>query len=859
MMNRSHALVLAMLTFFFTHAFSVDAEAQPTSQGPAQGTSGAGVQQNTGSFATFPGTVRLMGRKAPKHAIPLYPDPPNLRPAAAPLGSNEQDDLTRLLQAPGQVSAPGLISNFQGPGFTGFIPPDPIVAVGPNHIMPLVNSDFHIYDKTGTLLQTIDAEVWYNGLVANNGAFDPKIIYDHFADRWVMVWLSSDFSTFSWILVSVSDDADPNGAWCNWALQADLNGSTAAGNAADYQGLGYDQNAVYVVPNQFNFSTGFFDYAKIRILPKTTLYDDLCPAIAWTDFWDLRDPDVTAAAVATVRPALTFGAPGVEYLMNDSPFLTGTTMTVWTLANPVGPTPTLTAQNVAVTTRELPPDADQMGSTAGSTDINIGGPRIRNVVYRGGSLWTAHSVADASGQFARARYVRIDVSGAPSVLEDVSFGSDNCWLYYPAITADVNSNMTMVYSQSCTNEFAGVHYTGRATTDPGVQPSALLKAGEAFYELVDGSGRNRWGDYSGIAVDPVDDRLVWIYGEYAETPGAIDLWGTWVGQVSSRAIGDANDDGNVDVADVTLVVEYVLEITPLPVDPLDFTAADCAANANIDIGDIVCITDIILSPIVASAAVPIGAINPAELRLTRAGDDHPLRQIAGSNAVMLEADVGPGIAGLQARIKYDPTRVRLRAPVVAEGAAGFVLASNDLGGELLLVLYNPIGRTLDPGEGPLVWIPFEEIRPLSLGEDDAIELVSVLLADRGGNVASVAIGQASLVEAPPTEFRLSEPYPNPVGSSGTRLELEIPLGIGPSLSGARGGSGTGSVRVQVEVYNVRGQLVRKVMDEPLRPGRHSIQWDGRTDNGAFVSSGLYVMRVIAGSFNETRKLIVATP
>ncbi len=46
------------------------------------------------------------------------------------------------------------------------------------------------------------------------------------------------------------------------------------------------------------------------------------------------------------------------------------------------------------------------------------------------------------------------------------------------------------------------------------------------------------------------------------------------------------------------------------------------------------------------------------------------------------------------------------------------------------------------------------------------------------------------------------------------------------------------------------------MNTDLLPGRHTIEWDGRTDRGGVVGAGLYVLRVRAGTFNATRKLIV---
>ncbi|HSG80753.1 MAG TPA: FlgD immunoglobulin-like domain containing protein, partial [Gemmatimonadota bacterium] len=814
-------------------------------QGPAQGTSSPGSLQSTGSFPVVPPSLPFEDQRAPKHYIELLPDPGGQPPALGPLGSNEQDDLSRLLfRAPG-VRAPGLVSDFQGITQTSFIPPDPIVAAGPNHLMALVNTAFAIFNKTGTNLQQINARQWFANVSPGNNAFDPKVFYDHFADRWVMVWIAGDFSTYSEILISVSDDADPTGDWCNFALRGDLNGSTSDSTGVDYQGVGFDENAVYVVPNQFRWSNGFFAYVKLRIVPKSSLYDAGCPAVTWTDFWDLRDPVAASVPVATVRPAQTFGTPGVEYLMNDSRFEPGTNMTLWSLTNPLNPSPTLSAVAVSTTARSAPPDADQLGGS--STLIDVGGNRVRNVVYRDGSVWTAHSVADASGLYARARYVRIDVMG-PTVLEDVAFGSDGCWLYYPAITADANNNMVMVYNQSCTDEYIGIRYTGRTPADVALQPSATLKAGEANYVRTGGDGRNRWGDYNGVAVDPADGNRVWLFAEYAASPSS--RWGTWFGQVIPRTLGDINDDDNINVADLVLLVDFVLERdTP---DPLEFISADCTPDGTLDIGDIVCLVNLILgaAPTPLLAAAP-AASNAGELaRLSEAAAD----PITGQRTVLLEAELGAGVAGLQARIAYDPGRVRPGAPLLIPRGAGLELVTHDLGDELILLIYGPSGETLAGGEGPLVRLPVQSLA--GSGEDElAIELMQVRLANRSGQVRQAAVGAVALT-ALPARFRLSEPSSNPVGRSGTSLELEIPEPIGPAFYGD-GAAAPGAVRVVVEIFNVRGQKIRTVLAEDLVAGKHTIRWDGRSDRGELVGAGLYVLRARAGAAVETRKLIVS--
>jgi len=860
MVRRTRVLAVVALFTVIAGVGPAPAVAQ-VFQGPAQGTSAPGMQALTTAFPAAPAQVQRSYERPPPHTVPLLPDPASMMRPLAPVGFNEQDDPAGLLPPVPGTMAPTVITDFPGITMTSSVPPDPIIAAGPNHLMPLVNRDFAIFDKTGNNLKQIHAPDWFAAVAPGNNAFDPKVVYDHFDDRWVMVWLAVNTSNqTSNILVSVSDDSDPNGTWCNWALPGNQNGSTVVSNWSDYQGLGFDENAVYVVPNQFSFSGGF-DYAKIRILPKTTLYDGTCPAITFTDFWDLRDPANTGgqnAKVFTVRPAVTFGTPGTEYLINDSPFVSGTFMTLWEITDPLSASPGLTGTNVATTARDIPPDADQLG---GSTVlIDVGGPRVRNLVFRNGSVWTAHSVADATGQFARARYVRIDVTG-PSVLEDVSFGVDGCWLYYPAVTADLNNNMTMVYTRSCTDEYASVRYTGRTAADPGLQPSAELKAGEANYEIAVGNPpRNRWGDYSGVAVDPAAPDRIWVFGEYAETPvSGSDQWGTWIGQTALRALGDVNNDGTVDVGDLVLLVDFILEIqTPTPDEEF---FADCTRDTGLDIGDVVCLVDTILqttpaAPLAAAIVPSSAASGPLQARLSVTTG----ATAAAGRTVLLELDDAGGIAAAHARIAYDPARLRIGEPQLGVGADGFSLASHDDGnGELGLVLYSLERKELQPGAGPLVRIPVTPLGGEAAGEPE-LEVRDLFLADRSGRVTSVMSTRATLT-ALPGKFRLGEIIPNPIRpASPARLELDIPETVAPALSGSAGARGPGgSVRVRVDVYNVRGQRIRTVMDSDLLPGQHTIEWDGRNARGGLVGSGLYVIRVSAGrEFTATRKLIVSS-
>jgi hypothetical protein len=397
-------------------------------------------------------------------------------------------------------------------------------------VIQAVNSSFRITTKDGAELLTTTFDSWWSVVAPGADPFDPKVLYDQHHDRWVLVALDLRTSTReSWYLLSTSQTSDPTGPWCTWALDADLDGSTPSANWADYPGVGLDDQAVYVTSNQFSFDEIFGlvlpRYAKLRILPKAQLYDNSCASISWSDFWDMRNPG--GFPVFTLQPAHTFGAPGKEYLVNAWTPVLGTDVTLWSVESPVL-APNLTQEGaLPVGFYSLPPDAEQLGT---SERIDTGTANLLNAVYRNGSLYTTQTVA-CFVLGACARYLVIDVAG-PTVRVNETYGAPGFYYYYPAILPDSMGNMVTVFNRSSASEFAGIRYSRRRTTDPTFQASATLKAGEASHVKRDDISRNRYGDYNGVALDPIDTNRVWIYSEF---PAPANDWGTWVGELDSTS------------------------------------------------------------------------------------------------------------------------------------------------------------------------------------------------------------------------------------------------------------------------------------------------------------------------------------
>jgi hypothetical protein len=182
-------------------------------------------------------------------------------------------------------------------------------------------------------------------------------------------------------------------------------------------------------------------------------------------------------------------------------------------------------------------------------------------VKRNGSLWTAHAISDpAVDGEAVVRWYQFDVtafsgSGAALIQSgNVDAGPDiHTWM--PHINIDAAGNMGVGFSIGGPSQYAAIGYTGRLAGDPlgMTRPVRTAHAGSGNYQKLDGIGRNRWGDYSGLAIDP-DGCTFWQFHEY---PTASNTWQTFVSafQVdpclaapfanagSDQSVTDANGDG----------------------------------------------------------------------------------------------------------------------------------------------------------------------------------------------------------------------------------------------------------------------------------------------------------------------------
>jgi FlgD Ig-like domain/Cep192 domain 4 len=496
-------------------------------QGPANGSIPGGVIVNTDNFFAespegYPGPV-FKDEEAEKQPVPSLPDPVNLPKPAGAAGSNYFQDpsIDHLVDAPPPIT----IGDFagMGQGVAAGFPPDPYLAVGPDHLIQVINTSFRICTKTGETIKTISFQSWFATTISNVSYSDPKVHYDHFAGRWIMTILTYNTTMqVAYDMISVSDDSDPIGVWYNWAIPSHLNGTTNSGTFGDYPGLGFDNQALYITSNHFTFP-GAYQFAKIRIIGKAQLYANTAGPVTWTDFWNVTD--LTGNDVIGIRPCVIHGSPNEYYLVATPRFVTRTYFTLYRLTSPLS-APSLTAVSVACAAWTAAPNANQLGGSSLLIDGGGSNGGLRNEpIYQDSSVWVIRSVASGSGnQYSSVAYVRINTL-TNTASEDVAFGADGFWYTWPALQVDRDKNIAITFSRSGLTEYMGAGMTWRLDADPlGLRPTILFRPGNGNY-VVNAGGRNRWGDYMGLGLDPSDRNNFWMLTEYAE---ATNTFGDWV-------------------------------------------------------------------------------------------------------------------------------------------------------------------------------------------------------------------------------------------------------------------------------------------------------------------------------------------
>lgn len=428
-------------------------------------------------------------------------------------------------QAHAQTATIGL--NFTGTtreNTSTFNPPDSMGAVGPGHIVEILNGQYAVYDKaTGNELTKVSLNDFWDA--AGSGfdgefAFDPRVVYDPFAQRWYATSVDNVREANN-ILIAVSDSANPLDGWAGFKIDSDTNDD----RWADFPQLGYNADGVVVNANMFAVSGSGAIGTQVSsvVVSKSDLINNASPTFTLIE-------DVTVATGSSAQPMVDLDNVGGDLLMFSAKFSStrGNLLGLSQVLNPGSATPTV-APLFTLNYDDFADiaNADQPGPKA---NLNSGSDRIRTSVVRiNGSYWGVRSGADPVTGNAGVQWFEL---GGPfnQIIQEGFISHDDLDLIYPSIAVNAFGEVVIAMTGSSETQFAS-SYAVVGLPDVGGHMFGdliLLKAGVSDFERLDSQGRNRWGDYSSTVVDPTNPHHFWTFQEFVV---GTDQWGIQITQL----------------------------------------------------------------------------------------------------------------------------------------------------------------------------------------------------------------------------------------------------------------------------------------------------------------------------------------
>ncbi|MHC4944377.1 MAG: hypothetical protein ACYTG7_15280 [Planctomycetota bacterium] len=400
---------------------------------------------------------------------------------------------------------------FLGITNTGWTPPDPHIAVGPDHVVGMTNGAIAFFDKAGN--KTFQDEIedsygFWGTLGATWFVFDPEVIYDPHSRRFMaMACERTDVGGggSSYFLLAVSDDADPNGSWHKYRLNVTSQGG---GGDIDSPNIAVDDDVVYLTADFFQGGQKYLIY----MLKKAPLLIGSAPTIT---------RDLLIQGTQSHGIPVVYGSASAMYLIEHFESSSNTTVRLHAINDPLG-TPSLVNHTLTVPSYSPPEAPPQMGTTNKPWTFDS---RFWSCVYRNGSLWAAHHQGSSR---VMARWYEIDMgdwpnSGTPALVQsgDIDPGS-TVRSFFNSISVDEFNNALMCFARSSPTEYISVSRAYREAGDPlgTMLHLDMAKVSNGPYTYY-----SRWGDYSAVGVDPRDDGTFWYMHEYSPDPNS---WNTWI-------------------------------------------------------------------------------------------------------------------------------------------------------------------------------------------------------------------------------------------------------------------------------------------------------------------------------------------
>lgn len=439
------------------------------------------------------------------------------------------------------------ISQYDGASFgRNFIPPDTMGAVGRTQYFETSNGAYAVFDKyTGQRLSlTSDVAFWAAaGQTGANG--DSRVMYNAAASRWIAISFGASTAD---IQIAISDTDNALGSWQSTKFTG------FAGGVADYPTLALDNNAVYIGTNNF---TSSFQGTTLNVIPLASLFGNGAPSVTGMKQFSTAFPgtfedrgfalqgvnSTSGGSTGKVLAASLFNYDSLGFTVNN---LNSTDESGATLG-------AVNYLGQAAFQSPGPGRQPSVAIAANQRVIATLDERISSSVYEvNGRIYMVNTVDDLTDGLdeSRVRYTILDANTF-AILDEGNIGEAGYDYYQGSIAVNEFGEVAIGYNRSgldpTTGKISFMAQLFRTMADGKLQSMGdemLLKEslvddyhnGSLFGQAA--AGRQRWGDYSQVSVDPSDAHNFYLIGQFAREynnaagghPGGTggSRWGTFI-------------------------------------------------------------------------------------------------------------------------------------------------------------------------------------------------------------------------------------------------------------------------------------------------------------------------------------------
>ena len=387
---------------------------------------------------------------------------------------------------------------------TGYTPSDAGIASSPNRILTAVNGNLSLFNKDGTRRDSNNANTFHG----YSFVFDPRVNWDFFDERLIVVQVSTTSPSTSRIVVATSKSADPDSFNTELWSRIDIEIFEYSGEThwADFPIVGIDEFNLYIRYNAFS-STNSYRGNYFITIPKTNLMLDR--TLERSEYHAQSvSPSLGRNAFTTLTEA-KLGEP--LYTVQYSP----SGITMFEVVNRASGAPELSNFNV-INFDIIRSGYSESGTVQKGSSVQVlsGPSHFNNAYYKDGMTYV---VASFEGDDERYLVVyRVDHEN--NVVDEIQEISDNSYLFFPSLAVDKFQNVGILAYSSSANRYISTAHTSMDSEGTIIEPLRMEHDGTFSY------ARTRYGDYSATAIDP-DGVNIW---SLSQIPSGSSRWNAWV-------------------------------------------------------------------------------------------------------------------------------------------------------------------------------------------------------------------------------------------------------------------------------------------------------------------------------------------